>query len=112
MMTPPGPDGRSPQHDGPAMSYALKILLREWLRYLPAVGAVTFSALLIAIQCGLLFGLLLYSSLPIDNASAEIWVTTPDAKSLSLAHPIPETWLLRVAAQPEVSKAEVFLQGQ
>jgi putative ABC transport system permease protein len=94
------------------MSYALKILLREWLRYLPAVGAVTFSALLIAIQCGLLFGLLLYSSLPIDNAPAEIWVTTRDAKSLSLAHPIPETWLLRVAAQPEVTKAEIFLQGQ
>src|SRR5690348_3708065 len=93
------------------MPYSLKILWREPVRYLSAVLAVTFSALLIAVQCGLLLGLLIYSSLPIDHAPADIWVTTPDAPSLSLAHPIPDAWLLRVTALPEVERAEVVLQG-
>jgi putative ABC transport system permease protein len=94
------------------MSYSLKMLLRDRIRYLSAVLAVTFSALGIAIQCGLLFGFVQYSSLPIDHSSAEIWVTTTDAKSMTLAHAIPESWLLRVAAQPEVERTEVFLQGE
>ena len=40
------------------MSYALLTLWFDRQRYLPGVLAVAFSALLIALQCGLLFGLL------------------------------------------------------
>src|SRR5260370_42532310 len=93
------------------MMYALKIVWRERIRYLAAILAVMFSALLIAVQCGLLLGLLNYSSLPIDRSSAQLWVTTSDAPSLGLGRPIPEKWLLRVLSQPEVERAEIFLQG-
>lgn len=38
------------------MSIALATLWHERLRYFPAVLAVAFSALLVALQCGLLLG--------------------------------------------------------
>jgi putative ABC transport system permease protein len=89
--------------------YSLAILLRNRNRYLPAVLAVAFSAALISLQGGLLLGLLIFTSLPIDRSSADIWVTTADADSLTLAKPIPESWLLRLSAQPEVRRAETYL---
>jgi putative ABC transport system permease protein len=94
-----------------SLPYSLAILWRSRSRFLPAVLAVTFSATLIALQGGLLLGLLIFISLPIDHAQAHIWVTTADAPSLTLAEPIPENWLLRVAAQPEVDRAEPYLMG-
>ena len=93
------------------MPYSLAILWRNRNRYLPAVMAVTFSATLIAVQGGLLLGLLVFISLPIDHATADLWITTGDAPSLTLAQSIPESWLLRVAAQPEVERAEPYLLG-
>ena len=56
------------------MSYALSTLWYERQRYLPAVLAVAFSCLLIALQCGLLLGLFSITSIPIDESSADIWV--------------------------------------
>ncbi len=93
------------------MGYAFKILWRDWFRYVSAVLAVTFSAMLMAIQCGLLLGLVIYTSVPIDHTSADIWITTPDAPALSLGQPIPDSWLRRVAAMPEVERVEALLEG-
>jgi len=94
-----------------SLGYALIILWRDRNRFLPAVLAVVFSAVLIAGQCGMLLGLLLYTSLPIDHASADVWITTRDTQSLAGAHPIPEVQLHRLADQPEVVKAEPYLLG-
>ena len=49
------------------MSYSLATLWYERQRYLPGVLAVAFSALLIALQCGLLLGLFSITSIPIDH---------------------------------------------
>ncbi len=91
--------------------YSLAILLRNRNRYLPAVLAVAFSATLISLQGGLLLGLIIFTSLPIDRSSADLWVTTADGPSLTLTQPIPESWRLRLHSQPEVSRAEPYLQG-
>src|SRR5438552_6643245 len=93
------------------MSYALATLWYERQRFLPGVLAVAFSALLIALQCGLLLGLFSITSIPIDHSHADIWVGNPDVLSVDLGRPIPQSWLARVAMQPEVEEAEVFLQG-
>jgi putative ABC transport system permease protein len=90
----------------PAVPYALKILWRDRGRFIPAMLAVAFSAVLIAVQCGLLFGILLCSSVPIDNSAADIWLTTRDTSALGQMQPIPESWLLRLAGQPEVERVE------
>ena len=93
------------------MPYSLTILWHERSRFLPAIFAVAFSALLIALQCGLLLGLLAFTSLPIDHSGADIWVSNRDVESIALSHPIPETWRLRLDEQPEVVQTESLLFG-
>jgi putative ABC transport system permease protein len=93
------------------MSYSLTTLWYERQRYLPGVLAVAFSALLIALQCGLLLGLFSITSIPIDHTDADVWLGAPDVLSVDLGRPIREGYLARVAAQPEVTRCEVFLQG-
>jgi putative ABC transport system permease protein len=74
--------------------YSLKILWHGRNRFLPAVLAVSFSAVLIAVQFGVLLGTLAVTSRPIDHAAAEIWIAIRDVPSIELGHPIPESWLL------------------
>lgn len=92
--------------------YSLLILYRDWFRFLPALLAVGFSAVLIAVQCGLVMGLLVCTSVPIDHAAAEIWAMTADAYSLQQTYPIPDSWLLRLAREPEIVRAEPYLVGE
>src|SRR5262249_52146571 len=92
------------------MSYSLATLWYERQRYLPGVLAVAFSCLLIALQCGLLLGLFSITSLPIDETSADIWVTHPEVPSVDLGRPIPAAWQAYLA-MPEVERCEIYLQG-
>lgn len=93
------------------MSYSLATLWYERQRYLPGILAVAFSALLIALQCGLLLGLFSITSIPIDHTSADIWMGAPHVLSVDLGRPIREGYLARLACQPEVERCEVYLQG-
>ena len=94
------------------MSYALATLWHERNRYLPGVLAVAFSALLIALQCGLLLGLFSITSLPIDTTSADIWVGHPEVLSVDLGKPIPTAWQSYLA-MPEIpsQNIEEFIQA-
>jgi putative ABC transport system permease protein len=89
--------------------YSLKILWHGRNRFLPAILAVSFSAVLIAVQFGVLLGTLAVSSRPIDHAAAQIWVALRDVPSIELGHPIPESWMYRLQALPEVEDAESLL---
>jgi len=93
------------------MSYSLITLWNERQRYLPGVLAVGFSALLIALQCGLLIGLFSITSMPIDHTDADIWMGAPGVLSVDLGRPIREGYLARMAAQPEIEHCEIYLQG-
>lgn len=93
------------------MSYALITLWHERQRYLPGILAVAFSALLIALQCGLLLGLFSITSIPIDHTHADIWMGGPKVLSVDLGRPIRASYLTRLASQPEVERCEVYLQG-
>src|SRR5437667_265212 len=64
------------------MSYSLATLWYERQRYLPGVLAVGFSALLIALQSGLLLGLFSITSIPIDRSLADVWVGQPKVESV------------------------------
>jgi putative ABC transport system permease protein len=92
------------------MSYALSTLWYERQRYLPAVLAVAFSCLLIALQCGLLLGLFSITSIPIDESQADIWVGHPDVPSVDLGIAIPEAWQSYLA-MPEVERTEPYIEG-
>lgn len=93
------------------MNFALATIWHERNRFLPGVLAVAFSALLIAIQFGVLLGLLSLTSVPIDLASADIWVGYPGTPSVDLGRPIPERWISRIQALPEIERVEKYLIG-
>jgi putative ABC transport system permease protein len=93
------------------MSYALATLWHERNCFLPGVLAVAFSGVLIVLQGGLLLGLFSITSIPIDHTSADVWVGNADVLSVDLGRPIPKAWLARVAQDPDVVQAEIYLQG-
>lgn len=78
------------------MSYALQTLWHEKTRYAAGVGAVTFSATLIALQVGLLLGLFELTSIPVDHTSADIWVGDSEVESVDLGRPIPVSTVARL----------------
>src|SRR5690242_4400889 len=92
-------------------SYSLATLWYERQRYLPGVLAVAFSALLIALQCGLLLGLFSITSIPIDHTRADIWMGAPGALSVDLGSGFRESAAACLAAQPEVERTEPYYQG-
>src|SRR5262245_29260404 len=92
------------------MSYSLTTLWYERQRFLPGILAVAFSALLIALQCGLLLGLFSITSIPIDMSNADIWVGHPEVPSVDLGRPIPESWMSYLAFN-EVERIEPFMEG-
>ena len=95
------------------MTYALQTLWHDRPRYASGVLAVTFSAVLIAIQCGLLLGLFKVSSTPVDHMTADkastIWVGSTGAPSVDLGKPIPESYLTRIAGRSGVQMPEVYI---
>jgi putative ABC transport system permease protein len=88
------------------LSYSLTTIWYERQRFLPAILAVAFSAVLIAVQSGLVLGLLSMMSIPVDKATADVWVGFPGIRSVDLGRPVPERWVVRLAANPEVERAE------
>jgi putative ABC transport system permease protein len=93
------------------MSYSLTTLWYERQRYIPGVLAVAFSALLIVLQFGLMLGLFSISSVTIDRTRADVWVGSPDVRSVDLGRPIPESFVARVASEPGIEDVETLVQG-
>lgn len=93
------------------MIHSPAALWHERQRFLPAVLAVAFSALLIVLQAGLLLGFFSLKSIPVDHAAAELWVAHPAVQSVDLSRPVPETWLERVVGQPEVVRTDPYLMS-
>jgi putative ABC transport system permease protein len=93
------------------MSFTLATLWHERQRYRAGVLAVAFSAVLIALQFGLLLGMLSVTSIPIDRTRADLWVGAADVLSVDIGGPIPTAWISRVAEYPEVAYCEEYCQG-
>jgi putative ABC transport system permease protein len=91
------------------MGYSLTTLWFERTRYVPGVLAVAFSALLIFLQWGLMFGLFSLASVPIDHAEADLWVGDADVRSVDLGRPIPRDWETRVATEAGVIQTEPYI---
>jgi len=93
------------------MSYALQTLWHERSRYLSGVLAVTFSAVLIALQCGLLLGLFKITSIPIDNTRADLWIGATGVPSVDLGKPIPNSYITRLQGMSGVYAPEQYISN-
>src|SRR5688572_17640430 len=92
------------------MSYALQTLWHEKSRYFPGVLAVAFSAVLMALQFGLMLGLFMITSIPIDRTDPHnVWVGSNDVQSVDLGQPIPESYIGRIPTRPGTRPPEPFV---
>jgi putative ABC transport system permease protein len=92
-----------------SIPYSLRMLWRDRSRFLPALASIGLSAVLIAVQCGLVMGLVLTTSAPIDHAAAHIWVVPRDAPSLYQTADFPLSWQARLDVQPEIDRSENYM---
>jgi putative ABC transport system permease protein len=93
------------------MNFALATLWHERQRYLPGILAVAFSAVLIALTCGLLLGLLSVTSIPITRTRADVWVGSAGVLSVDIAGIVPTSWYSRVMECPQVASCEEYCEG-
>lgn len=91
------------------MSIALQTLWHERSRYAAGVLAVAFSAVLIALQCGLLLGLFKITSIPIDHTTADLWIGSTKVQSVDLGKPIPMSYLSRISGIDGVTSVELYI---
>jgi putative ABC transport system permease protein len=95
------------------MSYALATLWFDRQRYLPGILAVSFSAVLIALQFGLLLGLFSVTSIPIDRSNADVWVGASKVLSVDVGgRAISESrYASRLLSYPGVVRVEPYIQA-
>jgi putative ABC transport system permease protein len=88
------------------VSLARKNLLHDRLRFVITVAGVAFAVTLVLVQVGLFMGLLDKSTVTIEHATADLWVTSKNTPNVDFAHTFPETTVLRVRGVPGVERAD------
>ena len=91
------------------MRFALSMIWYDRPRFIPAVLAVAMSGVLIALQLGMLLGIVTVASAVIDHSRAEIWLAYPGTRTVDMGIPIPLHWRATLAMQPEVVRTEEAL---
>jgi putative ABC transport system permease protein len=91
------------------VSLARKNLLHDRLRFVITLAGVAFAVTLVLVQVGLFMGLLNKATVTIENANAEIWVTSKGTPNVDFAHSFPETAVLRVRGVQGVERADNLL---
>jgi putative ABC transport system permease protein len=91
------------------VSLARKNLFHDRLRFVITVAGVAFAVTLVFLQVGLFMGLLAKATVTIENAAADIWVTSKRTPNVDFAHTFPETNVLRVRGVPGVERADNLL---
>lgn len=92
------------------MNYPLQTLVHERTRYLAGIGAVAFSAVLMALQFGLMLGLFTIVSIPIDHTDPlNVWIGSQDVQSVDLGRPIPLSHIGRLGERPGMRPPEAMI---
>ena len=88
------------------VSLARRMLLHDRIRFFITVWGVAFAVTLVLVQVGLFWGLLSKSTVTIDNARADLWVTSKNTPNIDFSHTYPATSVLRVRGVPGVERAD------
>lgn len=91
------------------ISLARSSLIYEWKRYLAAVFALGFSALLIYIQTGLMLGWSLSMTAILNNSQADLWVSHKDLKSFESSAGINARNEYYLRLHPEIVSVKQYL---
>ncbi len=88
---------------------ARKTLVHEWRRFVPAVLAVGFSGVLLAMQVALVLGIFGSSALYVTASSADLWVGHPGTQSVNFGRTIGPDVEMRLRMDPGVETVEPYL---
>lgn len=90
---------------------AFRILLHDRAKLSISVLGVAFSIALVLIQVGLFQGLLANATVTIEQADADIWITSRNTPNIDFPHYFPESYVQRVRSVSGVERADNLLVG-
>lgn len=88
---------------------ARKTLVHEWRRFVPAIFAVGFSGLLLAVQAALVLGIFGSAAVYVNMSKADLWVGYPGTQSVSFGRTIGDDVASRLRMDPAVEAVEPYL---
>lgn len=88
---------------------ARKTLAYEWRRFVPAVFAVGFSGLLLAVQAALVLGIFGSAAVYVRASTADLWAGYPGTQSVNFGRPIGADVDARLRMDPAVTAVEPYL---
>jgi putative ABC transport system permease protein len=91
------------------IALARKTLVYEWRRFVPAVLAVGFSGLLLAVQAALVLGIFGSAALYVTASSADLWAGYPGTQSVNFGRAIDPGVEMRLRLDPEIAAVEPYL---
>src|SRR5207249_8883635 len=88
---------------------AIKAMLADRGKLLTSLLGVSFSVVLINLQGGLLYGLILKASLLVDYGQADLWVGHRHMNNVDIGTFIPERWIQRIRGVNGVERADAYV---
>src|SRR5437588_4891298 len=88
---------------------ALKAMLADRGKLLTSLLGVSFSVVLINLQGGLLYGLILKASMLVDYGQADLWVGHRHMNNVDIGTLIPERWIHRIRGVEGVERADPYV---
>ena len=90
------------------VALARKTLLNEWRRFLPAVVAVAFSALLLLVQTALVLGIFGSAAIYIEASKGDLWIGYPGTRTVELGRLLPADTEIWVRLDEAVDRVEPY----
>nr|WP_315465244.1 ABC transporter permease [uncultured Rhodoferax sp.] len=91
------------------IALARKTLIHEWRRFVPAIFAVAFSGVLLAVQAGLVLGIFGSAAVYVTASNADIWVGYPGTQSVNYGREINPDVEMRLRMEPAVTQVEPYM---
>ena len=91
------------------IALARKTMVYEWRRFVPAVFAVGFSGVLLAVQAGLVLGIFGSAAVYVTASSADLWAGYPGTQSVNFGREVRADVEMRLRMDPAVAEVEPYL---
>jgi putative ABC transport system permease protein len=88
---------------------AIKAMVADRGKLATSLLGVSFSVVLVNLQGGLLYGLILKASLLVDYGQADLWVGHRHMNNVDIGTFIPERWIHRIRGVEGVEKADPYV---
>ncbi len=91
------------------IALARKTMVHEWRRFVPAIFAVGFSGVLLAVQAALVLGIFGSAAVYVTASSADLWAGYPGTQSVNFGRDIGPDVEMRLRMDPAVTDVEPYL---